>query len=213
MEPVASMAGKNESKRVQETKGRIRDAFLQLYLKKRIEKITIKEISDLAQVNRGTFYAHYQDIYDLKEKVEEEAIQELKVHALPVMQALITRKTIEEVVLPWKFFYENQRLLELFFGERAEVSTVRRLKTIMQETVVNTFGLDKGISPGNRLKLEYALEYVASAQVGIISHWFRKGLKPSMAELSQMMIQFNLAGPITYVTEELKKIQGAEGGI
>jgi len=76
----ATQGGKTmtqESQRVFETKERIRDAFFELYGMKKIERISIKEITDKAQLNRGTFYVYYKDIYDLLEKTEDELIEEL----------------------------------------------------------------------------------------------------------------------------------------
>ena len=40
-----------------------------------VEKITVKEICEHAEINRSTFYKHYQDVYDLMEKLENEAVE------------------------------------------------------------------------------------------------------------------------------------------
>ncbi|QHI72853.1 TetR-like C-terminal domain-containing protein [Aminipila terrae] len=194
-----------ESSRVRETKQKIKEAFLDLYKQKRIEKISIKEITDRAQINRGTFYVYYVDIYDLKEKVEEEAIEEIKEHALPVIKALIMRQKIDSEVLPKEFFYKEQAILELFFGESAEISAIKKLKKIMQETVVEMFELQKGIDDSGKIKLKYALEYVASAQLGIMAHWFQNNKELPIEELGEIIEKINLTGVITYITNELKE--------
>ncbi len=31
-----------------------------------------------ADINRGTFYAHYRDVYDLREKIEAEMIEDFR---------------------------------------------------------------------------------------------------------------------------------------
>lgn len=49
----------------EQTKTNLRTAFWELYKEKPIEKITIKEITDAAGYNRGTFYLYYKDVYDL----------------------------------------------------------------------------------------------------------------------------------------------------
>lgn len=51
------------------TKTSIIEAFVQLLLKKPFEKITIKDITDLANINRATFYAHYDDKYQLFDEI------------------------------------------------------------------------------------------------------------------------------------------------
>ena len=42
-----------------------------------LEKITVREICQQAGVHRSTFYAHYQDVYDLVDRVEKSMSQEL----------------------------------------------------------------------------------------------------------------------------------------
>ena len=56
-------------RRVKYTKKVIKDTFLSLLEKKDISSISVKELCDIADVNRGTFYRYYEDIYDyVKEK-------------------------------------------------------------------------------------------------------------------------------------------------
>ncbi|WP_312653833.1 TetR/AcrR family transcriptional regulator [Aminipila sp.] len=193
-----------ESKRVQDTKQRIKNAFLELYKQKRIEKISIKEITEKAHINRGTFYVYYIDIYDLQEKVENEAIDQIKKHALPVIRALIMNKKIDTGVLPKEFFYGEQAMLELFFGERAELRAVKKLKKIMQETVMEMFDLQNGIDDLGKVKLKYALEYVSSAQLGMIGYWFKNNMDLPIEELGKIIEKINQNGVITYISKELK---------
>ena len=58
--------------RIQRTRNSIIDAFIQLRAKKPLEKITVRELTDMADLNRGTFYLHYKDVFDLLEKTEAE---------------------------------------------------------------------------------------------------------------------------------------------
>ena len=51
--------------RQKKTLAAIRTAFLELLGKKPLEKITVKELAEKAQISKATFYLHYQDIYDL----------------------------------------------------------------------------------------------------------------------------------------------------
>lgn len=47
------------------TQKMIGDVFMQLLMKKNLDKITVREIVDRCDINRNTFYYHYSDIYDL----------------------------------------------------------------------------------------------------------------------------------------------------
>ena len=50
---------KNTDTRVQYTKARIHDALTELMAEKQFRSITVKELCDVAGINRGTFYLHY----------------------------------------------------------------------------------------------------------------------------------------------------------
>ena len=58
------------------TKKMIREAFLTLLSGKDIRHITVRELCERAQINRGTFYKYYLDVYDLKEQIENELLIE-----------------------------------------------------------------------------------------------------------------------------------------
>lgn len=62
--------------RTKRTRASIRSAFLTLRAKKPLEKITVKELAELAQINKATFYLHYRDIYDLSDQIENEILAE-----------------------------------------------------------------------------------------------------------------------------------------
>lgn len=60
--------------RKEKTRSAIKEAFLKLYPRRPLEKITIKELCALAQINKSTFYSHYDDIYDLSDQLQRETV-------------------------------------------------------------------------------------------------------------------------------------------
>ena len=60
--------------RVEKTEKAIRNAFLELRAKRALEKISVKELCQLAEINKSTFYAHYRDVYDLSDTLEAETV-------------------------------------------------------------------------------------------------------------------------------------------
>ena len=61
--------------RTHKTRRSIINAFLQLRSKKPVEKISVKELSALAEINKATFYLHFHDIYDLSENLERDVVR------------------------------------------------------------------------------------------------------------------------------------------
>lgn len=64
--------------RVRYTKMRIKEALFARLAEKPVSKITVKELCDMAEINRATFYKHYTDPFDLLVQVEEEALDDLR---------------------------------------------------------------------------------------------------------------------------------------
>ena len=59
-------------RRVRKTKKLLLDGLTQLMQTKDVSEISVKELSDLVDINRGTFYLHYRDIFDMLNKTEDE---------------------------------------------------------------------------------------------------------------------------------------------
>ena len=73
---ASKKAAKKEDLRVIKTRASIMRVFEELIKKKPVEKITVTEIAKNAQINKGTFYLHYSDIYDLYDQYLRESTEE-----------------------------------------------------------------------------------------------------------------------------------------
>lgn len=67
-----------EDLRVSRTKKQIYDAFFILSETKLAEKITVKELADLAKINKSTFYLHYKDMDSLTDEILDQVICQVK---------------------------------------------------------------------------------------------------------------------------------------
>jgi len=66
------MSEKNPDPRPEQTKEKIKQAFIRLTRERPFHAITVKDICKCARVNRSTFYAHFKDIYQLLNDIVEE---------------------------------------------------------------------------------------------------------------------------------------------
>ena len=64
---------KNDA-RARYTQRVLKESFLLLLREKPVNKITVKEVCELAELNRATFYAHYSDCFALMDKIEQELL-------------------------------------------------------------------------------------------------------------------------------------------
>lgn len=106
--------------REKKTRRSIKNAFIELRAKKPLEKISVKELAELAEISKATFYLHYHDIYDLSEQLQKEVIQNVlnsisKPDWLLLDEARFTKELFEA-------FYSQQALISILFsGSQASV--------------------------------------------------------------------------------------------
>ena len=93
---------KNPSHRVQATKQLLRHSLTGLLTEKPLSRITVKELCERANLNRGTFYAHYADVYDLMEQIESELSANFVAAIEPMLSSIgqptppkVTKKVFE----------------------------------------------------------------------------------------------------------------------
>lgn len=123
--------------RTQKTKRSIYNAFIELRSKKPLEKITVKELCEKAQINKSTFYVYYSDVYDLSDKIEDEVISE-------IMKSL---SDTEEILADPALFcnrlflaYTSQRSLIniLFNGSRSD-NLPRKIEYAIKDAVFTNY--------------------------------------------------------------------------
>ena len=65
-------------RRIRKTRDTLKRTLAELVREKDLRDITVRDITEKADLNRGTFYLHYKDVYDLMEKMEDDLISEIQ---------------------------------------------------------------------------------------------------------------------------------------
>lgn len=123
--------------RVKRTRQSIINAFMELRAKKTLEKITIKELSELAFINKATFYAHYNDIYDLSEQLENETI-DMVLANIPHPEELITKPKQAAETLAVAFISQS-RLIDILFSDSRASILVNRLEERIKHRIYTVY--------------------------------------------------------------------------
>ena len=71
------MEQKKRNRREEYTLRVIRETFLEMLSKQSVERISVGELCDLADINRSTFYRHYADVYALLDEISDDCLQTL----------------------------------------------------------------------------------------------------------------------------------------
>lgn len=145
--------GGNMDLRVKKTRSSIINAFLQLRAKKPLERITVKELADLAEINKATFYLHYKDIYDLSEQLEND-IFERAFNNIEHPNSVLSEPSlfIREFV---GTFIANQSLIDIIFGNDR-----RNILADKFETEIKRFIFEQNPQYKDSPKVNIILTYV-----------------------------------------------------
>ncbi len=190
------MEQERTDRRVRRTRARLRQALTQLLLEKEIRSITVRELTDRADVNRGTFYAHYRDIYDLLEQTENELFGELRAMLDAYTPQHLRRDTLPILRDVFRFVHRNQALCRVFLGRQEADRFFQRLNGLIFQKCREEWS---GIYPlRGEMEQDYALEFVVAGIVGMVRTWSLRGFRESpeaMAQLAKELILSGLTGP------------------
>lgn len=121
--------------RIEKTERAIKQAFMELRTQKTLEKIKVKELCDLACINKSTFYAHYQDIYALANAMEEEIVQTV-VAGLPQLTSSDVSERSEWLTREmFKAFVLHQKEISILFSDSRQGLFINRVERAMSNCI------------------------------------------------------------------------------
>lgn len=106
--------------REKKTRRNIYDAFMKLRAKKPLERITIKELTELAEISKATFYLHYKDIYDLSDQLQKEVIEDV-LSSISDLELIYTRPPRFTFELFHAFIKYQPQIEILFSGSQMAI--------------------------------------------------------------------------------------------
>lgn len=164
-----------------QTKQNLIDAFWPLYCEKRIEKITVREIAQKAGYNRGTFYEYFTDVYDVLDQIEQSLIPTLE--ELPPTNKLNQNMPFD---LFLKLYDQNGKYYSILLGDNGDPAFASKIKISIKPLIMRSISEKVDI---NHIELDFILEYILSAMIGILSYWFRMNKVLPAEDLIALMYQ------------------------
>ena len=148
--------------RVIKTRASINNAFMTLFFEKDFDSISIKEITEYAQVGRKTFYLHYIDKYDLLDQIVSEKITELE-------QIGETKKSlgVREGTQLWFEFFENNKA---FFMILFNINNASSFKKRLLKFIESEFKKKLPVTVATNKVLDYHLyiNFISSGIIGLL---------------------------------------------
>lgn len=175
---------KKNDHRTRVTKMLIRKAFTDQLRQRPIQSITVKALCDAAGINRGTFYAHYDDIYDLLHQVEAEMMQDLETAFKPLLEtetADLTQLRITAEI--FRCLRNNADICTVTLGPYGDKSFAQRLIQIGREKCMETYTRYFPDATPKQIELYYT--FMSAGSIGLLESWLAEGMTMTAEELAE----------------------------
>jgi AcrR family transcriptional regulator len=192
----------NQDRRITRTKAAIRKALVSLIGEKGFDAISIKDITTKAGINRGTFYLHYKDKFDLLDQTLEDITGDIesillaitKLTAAEFINGHTPSATIAKL---FEYFNANASLIQAILTTKGNFALQTQIKKIMWHNLFEknyaTF-----IKKENLLvPSEYLVSYIAAAHFGVIQEWLENGRRETPEEMAKILSNLTIRGPLS----------------
>lgn len=179
----------------------LRNALLELIEEKGLDEVTVTDITNRADINRGTFYLHYNDVVDMLGQLKEESFRQIRslVSNLDFNEFAEHARKIEPYPKMVNLFEEVKRNADFFrvmFGQKGDLTYIAQFKELMSNNIYRKMTQWRPEHNELLVPIDFLIAYMTSANIGVLMHWLETGMKQSPHELGLILTRIVNYGPI-----------------
>ncbi|WP_417204328.1 TetR/AcrR family transcriptional regulator [Acetoanaerobium sticklandii] len=194
--------------RVIKTKKLIKTALSELIQEKGFDHVSITDLTQRANINRGTFYLHYQDKYDLLEKFENEVLDDINTNAENFIKSIkdidFLGEDFSNEIKPFinkvfTYIKENYIIMKVILGPKSDMRFQNKIKKALN-ILLTEKGWDNYFDSQNTfVSKNYFISYLVSAHIGVIRQWIDSGMNESAENMAEMISTMFFLGPFNSI--------------
>ena len=171
-----------EDRRARRSRKLLKESLLELMKRKTFSDISVRDVTDAADMNRATFYLHYSGTAELLQSVEEDLLAELQSLVDAHMQETFAVGSVAPVFEPvLDFAVEHRETCTILFASSEASGFFQAIQRLVHENgapLVRTW-----FRPAVPRLTDYLLNFLAWGFIGLLSEWFEKDMALPKAEL------------------------------
>lgn len=193
-----------KNSKAKNTKEKLVKAFFSIYKNKKIEEINVKEITDKAGYNRGTFYIYYKSVYDLLKQIEEEVFAEFQSNMKDLTMLFYAPAHANEIIERLSSLFDKyDKYLQTLLSSSGDPLFQYQIKNMLKKAYVEDLGINEKTSDQS---YKYILEYIAQANVSTISFWLvNRKQSSNFKDIMMLLHKINISGVNSVLSEYLEK--------
>lgn len=204
MLPAESLAppAPGEDRRITRSKRALRGALIALIEERGLDAITVNDLCERADLNRGTFYNHFHDKENLLTALENEVLAEVallqaRMQSVTLGDMLAFRvagRPVPALVDLFEYLRGESDFLRAVLGSGGDVRFGPRLREAVCENLVQNILHEKYRTNPTPFVCYYVAFY-ASAYLGIIARWVENGCPETPEEMARIAMRLLFITP------------------
>lgn len=171
-----------DDRRAKRSRRLLKESLLDLMREKDFRDISARDITDTADLNRGTFYLHYPDTQALLESIEDDIVAEAQALVDEHRDDVDSEESLAPVLLPLLDYIEQKfETIQLLLKNSNASSILDKMHTLIYDNSVDYARRRFGIEDDS--KLNYFLSYVSFGTIGMVKEWADGGMTFSKEKL------------------------------
>ncbi|BDH60006.1 TetR family transcriptional regulator [Lysinibacillus sp. PLM2] len=167
--------GKVHEEMTQRTKKEIQTGFIELVIEVGFQNVTVKNIAERVKINRGTFYLHFLDKYDVMEQIQKNLIEDLqnKISIITPHDAFTyikQQKIYPPFIAVYEFVYDNAVTLKAILGDKGDPSFAKKVKQVLDNILIARLSNFFPILEDEEFQ-KYFSAFLTSAILGLFQEW------------------------------------------
>lgn len=165
----------------------LEEAYVELLAEKKPEKITVTDITRRADLNRGTFYAHFDDINDLETSLMDELFERLTIVLSQIMDTSFLENPRPILDSIGEFLEENRQIISRLLETKnllpISVTIERRLREQVRHILLEKY-------PDSVPDVYFTADYVSGGILHAYEEWLLGDYGDvSMAEINDFLVK------------------------
>lgn len=178
-------------RRVKYTKMVLKESLTKLMKEKAISRITITEICKNADINRTTFYSHYNDQYDLLEKIVQELINDINSYLDTFEFDDNIEESLQMLTKILEYIDLNSDLCKVLLGSNSNIKLQKDIMMIMNQRCISEWVIKNSI---DQVTADYIYAFAITGNIGIIQKWLSENNKKPAKEMAAIIMKLTHQG-------------------
>lgn len=171
-----------EDRRARRSRKLLKESLLELMKEKSFSEISVRDIADAADMNRGTFYLHYSGTAELLKSIEADLLEELQALIDAHIQETVAGGTVRPVLEPLlDFAVSHREVCAVLFASSEASGFIQSLQELICRS--GTSLVDRWYSPKDSGQTVYYLSFLTWGAIGLLKEWFTQDMAMPREEL------------------------------